>query len=162
MSKGAFNKLGALNTVLSRVSIIALLGMMFLTVVDVAMRYIFRAPLLGVHEISEFLMVIIVFLSLGYTQAQEGHVAVDIFVSRLSKRAQLIIEFFNHGVTLVLLLLMAWETTLTGVELMETMEVSGTLPIPVFPFGFIVSLGYLAMCAELVRDYSKILEYYKP
>ena len=162
MSNVLLKRLGAISTVFSRISTIALFGMMFLTVLDVAMRYIFRAPLLGVHEISEFLMVAIVFLSLGYTQAQEGHVAVDIFVSRLSKRAQLIIEFFNHGITLILLLLMAWETTLTGVELMETMEVSGTLPIPVFPFVFIVSLGCLAMGVELVRDYSKILEYYKP
>ena len=41
-----------------------LLGLMFLTVIAVVMRYVFNAPLLGAQDVSELSLVAVVFLAL--------------------------------------------------------------------------------------------------
>ena len=155
--KEIFGKTGVLSTVLSLVVCLVFFGMMMLTVLDVILRYLFNSPILGAFEITEFMMVFIVFLSLAYTQSQKGHVSVDIFVTILSERKQLFIELISHIIYFLLLLIITWKSVARAIELMESKEVSGTLSIPVFPFYFVVALGCAAMCMELLRDISKIM-----
>ena len=155
-------KIGPVTSILSWISCVCVLGMMLLTSVDVVLRYIFHSPLTGTFEVSEFLMVTIVFFSMAYTQHRKGHVAVDVLVSRLSQRKKAFVDLFNHGITIAILLLIAWKSSLTALELYDTMETAGTVPIPSFPFVFIVALGCLAMGMELVRDCIKIIGSFKP
>ena len=44
-----------------------LMVMMSLTVVDVFLRFVFNKPIVGAYEMSEFMMVILVFFALAYT-----------------------------------------------------------------------------------------------
>ncbi len=154
--KEIFGKTGVLSTVLSLVVCLVFFGMMILTVLDVILRYLFNSPILGTFEITEFMMVFIVFFSLAYTQSQKGHVSVDIFVTILSERKQRFIELISHVIYFLLLLVITWKSVARAMELMGTKEVSATLSIPVFPFYFVVALGCAAMCIELLRDISKI------
>ncbi|MFC1891854.1 TRAP transporter small permease subunit [Thermodesulfobacteriota bacterium] len=155
-------KMSILTSVLSWISCTCVFVMMLLTTVDVVLRYVFNNPLIGAFEVSEFLMVTIVFLSLAYSQHRNAHVAVDILVSRLSPRNQAFVDLFNHTATIVILLLITWRSSLTAMELYGTMETTGTVPIPVFPFVFIVAFGCLAMGIELLRDCIKIIGTFKP
>ena len=132
-------------------------GMMIMTVLDVILRYLFNSPLLGAFEITEFMMVVIVFFSLAYTQSQKGHVTVDFFVTRLSEQKRRVINLISHSIYFLLLLMITWKSVARAIEILETKEVSGTLSIPVFPFYLIVALGCAAMCIELLRDISKIM-----
>lgn len=156
MDRPQSENMGVVTATLSWISCASVFLMMLLTTVDVVLRYLFHSPLMGAFEVSEFLMVIIVFFSLAYTQARNGHVAVDIFVGRLSPGKQVLVDLFNHGVTIIILLLIAWRSSLTALELYDTMETTGTVPIPVYPFVFVVALGCLAMGIELLRDCIKI------
>ena len=61
---------------------IALFAMMILTTVDVAGRYLFNAPVLGAFEITEYLILILVFSFLADTQSQKIHVSVDLLFER--------------------------------------------------------------------------------
>ena len=67
--------------------LVALAFMMVLTVADVLMRYCFRSPLPGASELTELMLVIIVFFALADTHTVRGHVAVDLVVTRLAPRA---------------------------------------------------------------------------
>ena len=162
MGDSGLEKSGVITRVLGWISCICVFFMMLLTTVDVVLRYIFNSPLIGAYEVSEFMMVIIVFFSMAYTQFRKGHVAVDILVSRLSQRKQALVDLFNHVVTIVILLLITWRSSLTALELADTMETTGTVPIPVFPFQFVVAFGCLAMGIELIRDCIKIIGSFKP
>ena len=59
-------KISRLTLLLGYASGIILFFMMALTVLDVILRYFFNNPLLGLQEITEFMMVTFVFFSLPF------------------------------------------------------------------------------------------------
>jgi TRAP-type C4-dicarboxylate transport system permease small subunit len=126
--------------------------MMLLTTVDVASRYIFNSPILGALEITEFMVVTVVFGFLGLTQQEKGHVAVDLVLGNLPARPRRFVGFINRLAGLFILGLITWKTFDRALELMHMKEYSGTLHIPVAPFVFLVALGCGAMCLELARQ----------
>jgi TRAP-type C4-dicarboxylate transport system permease small subunit len=126
--------------------------MMLLTTIDVASRYLFNSPILGALEITEFMVVTVVFCFLGITQQEKGHVAVDLVIGNLPSRSRRVIGFINRAASLFILSLITWMTSQRGMELLHLKEYSGTLHIPVSPFVLLVALGCGAMCWELVRE----------
>lgn len=70
--------------------------MMFLTGTDVTLRYIFNRPIAGAYELTELMMVILVFWGLSYTQLEKGHVAIELVFSRLPKTAQAIVDIIVY------------------------------------------------------------------
>mgnify|MGYP004008536819 FL=1 len=56
-----------------------LLLLLALTVAAVVMRKVFGTPLLGVFDISQMTLIVIVFSGLAYCGITRGHVAVDLF-----------------------------------------------------------------------------------
>ena len=131
---------------------IVLFGMMMLTTIDVICRYFFNASILGVYEITEFMMLCVVFFSLSFAQKLKGHVAVNILVDRLSNKNRQIFDICNFFISIIFLLLIAWKSSSQGIELFHSNRVSGNLAIPVYPFFFVLSLGCVAMALELIRD----------
>ena len=131
---------------------IVLFGMMMLTTIDVICRYFFNASILGVYEITEFMMLCVVFFSLSFAQKLKGHVAVNILVDRLSNKNRQIFDVCNFLISIIFLLLVAWMSSSQGIELFHSNRVSGNLTIPVYPFFFVLSLGCVAMALELIRD----------
>lgn len=144
--------MGAASWLLARVGAVALFAMMLLTAVDVAGRYVFSSPIVGAFEITEFLVLILIFSFIGYTQREKGHIAVDLLFTRLPKRAQIILDILNHLIALILIGLMAWMGYKLGFELIEVGEKSSNLGIPRYPFAFFLALGCLVMCIEFIRD----------
>jgi TRAP-type C4-dicarboxylate transport system permease small subunit len=110
-----------------------------------------------VFEITEFMMVGIVFLSMAYTYSKKGHVAVDVVVMRFPKRVQNVINVVNYLISFFVLALMTWKGFMRGLEIMAFHEVSATLHIPSFPFVFLVALGCGAMAIEILVDTIKLV-----
>jgi len=131
---------------------IVLFSMMMLTTIDVICRYFFNASILGVYEITEFMMLCVVFFSLSFAQKLKGHVAVNILVDRLSNKNRQIFNVCNFLISIIFLLIIAWMSSSQGIELFHSNRVSGNLTIPVYPFFFVLSLGCVAMALELIRD----------
>ena len=131
---------------------VVLFGMMMLTTIDVVCRYFFNASILGVYEITEFMMVCLIFFSLSFAQKLKGHVAVNILVDHFSDRHRHVFESCNFLVSIIFLLLIAWMSLSQGIELFHSQRVSGNLNIPVYPFFFVLSFGCVAMALELSRD----------
>ena len=158
MSLKIFSKIvGALSSVLARLGALALFTIVILTSVDVACRYILKSSIVGALELTEFLVLIVIFSFLGYTQAQKGHISVDLVVSRLPSRAQTWIEIFNHTVCLLLMALIAWMGYQRALELMEIGDNSPNLAIPKYPFAIFLSIGCAVMCIEFAKDLWRLL-----
>ena len=138
-----------------------LLIMMLLTTVDVMGRYLFNHPILGVFELTKFMMVFIVFWSLAYTELKKGHVRVDIFTSRLSQKWQKYINIFNYLLSFIIWGLIAWKSAERGFELIANKECSGTLQIPIYPFLFVVLIGSVILCLEFLKDILNVFLLYK-
>lgn len=156
MINSILDKIGFLTTILKHAAALALFfGLMLLTTIDVIGRYLFDTPIMGVFEITEFMLVTFVFFSLAYTQSVKGHVAVDIVVNLFPKKLQTIIDVVNYLISFLVLTLIAWMSFIRGFEVLESKDYSGTLSIPVFPFVFLVAIGSTAMSIELLKDFIK-------
>ena len=153
-------KLGLLSRLLRFAAAAVLFAMMLLTTADVAGRYLFNAPIMGTFEITEFMMVCVVFFALAYTQSQKGHVAVDIVVNLFPEKIGRLIDLLNFLVSFLVFSLITWMSVERGFEVLANKDCSGTLSIPVYPFVFIVALGSAAMCIELAIDtFKKVKEF---
>lgn len=115
--------------------------MVFLTVSDVLLRYLLNSPILGSYELSEYMLVVLVFSSLPYTERMNKHVKVDAFLSHFSKRSQCIIEVVTDSLGIAVLYLCAWENLKLGYRKWSLGEITGALPIPTFPMHLIISAG---------------------
>jgi len=63
----------------------------------------------GVTEYAAMALVLITFLGLAYTQREDGHIRIDIVVSRLSPRAQRVLETITCVVSVpFLIVLVRW------------------------------------------------------
>lgn len=130
----------------------SLFVMMCLTAADVLGRYIFNSPITGAFELTEFLVLILIFSFLANAQARKAHVTVDLILSRFPGSFRFYVELFNHAISLVLMALITWIGIERAFELKEVAEASPNLGIPAYPFAFFLVLGCTVMCIEYIRD----------
>ena len=114
--------------------------MMLLTVADVVGRRFFNRPILGVYEISNFMLVIVVFFSLACCEFLKGHITIGLVVSKLGQRTQEVIDSIMYFFFLVTFCLLTWRLCLYALGEIDGF-LSRSLNIPVFPFVFIAALG---------------------
>ena len=142
--------IGVLTSIFSYIAMGMLLGLMFLGAVDVIGRYFFRSPIIGALEISEILLAGVAFFGWGYTQAIKGHVTVKIIVSRFSHKAQVILDFSNSLLMLLLLGLILWQGIETAISYWRSNRWIAVINVPMFPFQLFVPIGALVFCLVLM------------
>lgn len=152
MLKTVFKIIDGVNRLFVNAAAVVLFFLMLMTSLDVAGRYVFNAPITGVFELTEFMMVCVVFLAMVHAQAEKGHVAVDLVVNRFPGKVQAAIVVANYLISFLVMALISWKSVERGFEVMRAGECSGTLGIPVHPFVFIVALGAAGMCLELLKN----------
>lgn len=126
---------------------IALFLMGLLTTIDVIGRYVFMKPILGNSEIQELMMVVIVFLAMGYCTLQARHASADILVNRLSKHMQAILGSITWFLSAAIFGLIFWQATRWGWnEILSPTRVTMLLLIKEGPFILVSAFGCLAIC----------------
>lgn len=155
--KIASRKLRIFSSAMSYVGAASLFGMMCLTTADVLGRYIFSKPITGVYEITEYLVLILIFSFIGFTQSQGSHVSVDLLLPKLPAKAGFVIDLVNHVICLVLMAIIFWMGILKAIDLRSVGEASPNLGIPAYPFAFFLALGCLIMCIEYLRNIFELL-----
>lgn len=126
---------------MSRIGSLSLLLMMFLTVADVFLRKVFSQSILGTVEITEFLMVILVFFGLAHAEVVENHVRVDIVKKGLPVRFQNILEVITQLCCAILFMFITKYSFNYAAGKIGSGEVSQDLWIPIYPFAFLVAFG---------------------
>lgn len=147
-----------LSTYLAYIGAFSLFCMMCLTIADVAGRYIFNKPVLGAFELTEFMVLVLIFSFLAYTQAHKSHVSVDLFMMFFPRKLKAYIEIFNHLACLAIMILITWMGYAKALEMMETGESSPNLALPSYPFVFFLVIGCAVMCVEFIKDIIMILK----
>ena len=140
--------MGLMSTI-SRIPAIAagiILGaMMLLTVADVVLRWIFKAPIIGATEITESMMAGIAFFALAWCAAEKSHLKVDLVVDRFPARAQGVIDTVTTLAGLGMVVLFAWRSIIEGRAVQELNLISSLIKIPAYPFYYVIAAG----CAML-------------
>ncbi len=143
-----------LSRVINMIGVAFLMPMMFLTTVDVILRYFFNRPIKGGMEYSEVMMVIIIWLGFSYTLQVEGHVKIELFVSRLSKNTQIYFDIFACLIGLTLTGLLNWfgyMLTLNSYLNGEEMDVTS---LPLYPFKGLIWAASILFTLEILAELS--------
>lgn len=135
-----------LSRVVNYVAVIVL-GLLILFIAgDVVGRYIFNRPIKGDFELVVLATGIIASLGLGDALIYDRHIRIDILTSHFPRFARLVLDVFAYIFGLILWAFIAWRVTIYGITLKESHSISGMLPIPIFPFVFIVASGCVVLC----------------
>lgn len=138
------------HTVGDGVAASAIFLVMLLVVADVVGRNVLGAPVPGSFEISESLMVFIVFLAVGYVEATGGNIRVELLGSRVSERKRHLLHALTCLLGILFFGLIAWDTWRYALESWAVREfMTGTLPLPLYPAKLAVPVG----CAMLVVQF---------
>ncbi len=132
------------------VGMVFVVAMMTLTVVHATGRYVFNSPVLGVVEMSCFMLILVIFFTGAYTQVLKGHIRVGVVVDRLPQRTQAIIDSFTYILSLGFVGIALWQSVVQGFNRMETGYVSIILGIPPFPFLFVMAFGWGMLALALL------------
>jgi len=134
-----------------------LASMMFLTFTDVLLRYIFNSPVPGAAELIEFMMGIVVTFCVAYTAHKRAHIGVDLVIERFPKTARRLIGCVTSFLTLILFVLICWQTFLLIFEEYQSDIISAVLYIPVYPFIAMVTIGFAILCLVLLAEFLSLL-----
>ena len=136
--------------VASGLSLAALAAMTLTTVVDVAGRYLLNRPLPGALELSELLMVFLVFGAFAVTELRRGHVEVDVVAARFPPRGQALCEGLAALLSLGFWGVITWRTALHAQNVGAAGETTPNLGLPIAPFVWIAAAGTALFAAALL------------
>lgn len=132
----------------------SLIGVLcLLTIVDVIRRAVFGKSLVGVVEITEFLMVGIVFLSLAYTEVRKEHVKVEILTIHFTPATQVLLKIILLALGSIFVALVLWQGILDTVLFWQIGEYKfgpGNLRLFKWPAMLMVPFGCFWFLLQLV------------
>ena len=137
--------------ILGMVSGRALLLVVGLICSEVLLRYAFNRPILGSVEITEYMLVFIVFFGMAYTQSVAGHIKIEVIPDHLSPKLQHILRIVSLIVALGIFAIITWKTAQGFWESWQVKEVRwGAVPLPIWPVKFVVPAGTLMLCVQFI------------
>ncbi len=128
-------------------------AIMWLVDADVFMRKFFNAPVQGSFELTEGGLVLVVFLSLAFTQYRRGHIRVTLLSRHLPMSVQ-------HGLYIAVLfigaLFFAWCTYATVGNAIRSYNIGerewGVIQVAIWPEKSAIGLGTLLICLQFLLD----------
>ena len=137
---------------LAGLSCLFLFGMMILTFVDVAGRYVFNSPIYGAYEIIYLMMPALIFLAMPVLCYQEGHVTIDlldVFVPKGLRRGQAVVVSLISAVAVAFI---GWRLFALSGEQKIDLAVTDTLYLSKWPFSlFMGIMSWVAAATLLVN-----------
>jgi TRAP-type transport system small permease protein len=128
-----------------------LAGLMLMTVADVILRYFFDAPILGSFEITEYLLVVVVFFAIPWAAMQRMNVRVDLIVGNFTPRLRATFDAVTCTLSLIVTGILAWYTIPQVMYVFRLYTVSDMLEIPAWPFYFMVAFGFFLLFIVLIE-----------
>ncbi len=125
-------------------SVIVLL-IMFLTVADVAGRFLLNMPVKGSMEILEILMILAMFPAFVWIEHQDSHLRVDLFTSYMTPGWRAVMDVFGKMTSVVFLAVLSWELWEQALTKYHHTENTLIWHLPIFPFFMVAALCLLLL-----------------
>ena len=132
---------------------ISIVLMMLLTTFDLLSRKFLDYSIPSLYEFTEdYLMVSLVFLSIGYVYTQGGYVRVTLIEQHLPHLVRLVWEKLHQSMTLVLFFFIAVKGWDAAVRAYEFNEMSNSvLAYPLAPALLLVPIGSAMLCLRIIQ-----------
>ena len=145
-------RIGKFIDVLSSIGMAVTFILMFITAIDTILRKTSSMAIIGSLEITEVGMVILIFFGIASNQISKGHVSVDMFVERFSRKMRLISDTVVLTIEAVVMGIMAYCGYLLTVSYIEKGLETSVLGIPMWPFSVLMTIGLFLFTIVLLID----------
>lgn len=121
--------------------VVIMTSMMSLITLDVLLRYVFNRPLAWGQEVTGYMLMVIIFMSIGYCWIEKGHIRMELLYSRVKGRMRASLDVLSPLVGLFFwgaLAYQGWLDVQSAITLNETGSETG---LPVWPFRLVMAMG---------------------
>lgn len=149
----------ALNEFFGRYNSYLILPLIGVVSYEVLMRYGFNAPTVWAFEMTVFLYGVHFMLALGHAHQHDGHVAIDVFESRLSKKPRTILRIIVNLVVFMptVGLLAIWSIIYARTSWGMLEKASSSWGPAIYPYKALMALGFVLFflqgVAKLINDF---------
>ena len=137
---------GNADALLGVVASAILLAMMLLTVVDVVARYIFSRPLRGAFEITELMLLVLIFAGLPLVSFADEHAVMDFIDRLLGPRGQGWLERAVQVVNAAFMFLLTWLVWRKADRIWAYRDATDVLRIVYGPFVYFMAVTLALAC----------------
>ena len=116
-----------------------LLGLMLVTFVDVVARYLFNFPLRGAFEVTELLLLVLIFAGLPLVSHADEHVTMDFIDRVLAPRATLVLVRAVHALSAAIMAFLTWQMWIKAGRISGYGDTTDVIKIPVGPFVYFMA-----------------------
>lgn len=141
-----------ISRVLNYIGISTLAVIALVTTADVLMRAFFRESILGIVEVTEYVMIVLVYFGLGWCALQGAHAKVDLMVGKLSARGQAVFDTITILLGLAIAVLISWQGYGEFLDDLKTKVASSIIGIPRYPFYLCLAIGCSAFSLVLLKN----------
>ncbi|HYL91353.1 MAG TPA: TRAP transporter small permease [Burkholderiales bacterium] len=129
-----------------------LFGMMCLTFVDVVARYLFNSPIRGGFEITELVLLVLIFAGLPLVSHGDEHVTMDFIDRMLPARAVSALIRVVHALVAALFFFLTWQMLIKAGRIASYGDTTDVLRIAVAPFVyFMVAMIFLTALVHVFK-----------
>ena len=129
----------ALSRLLGIMAAAVLFAMMALTFFDVVLRYVFNAPMQGSFELTELMMVVLIFAGLPLVSRCEEHVLMDFLDHLMPPLILSAVRRLVHVVCGAVFAGIGWLVLRKASQVMEYGDTTAALHIELAPFVYIMA-----------------------
>jgi TRAP-type C4-dicarboxylate transport system permease small subunit len=153
-----------MNTIMVILSAVFLLGLTFIVGADITLRYLFLRPLGWVKEVSEYILVALGFLVAAWILKDDGHVKMDLVVSKVSPKTQTLMNIITSAISTLVVLVIALFSARVTLQFYQTRLVAATvlepqkwiLLTPVFLGALLLAIQFLRRTFNLVNRWKTL------
>ena len=118
-----------------------LLAMMLLTVVDVVARYLFNRPIAGAFEVTELLLLVLIFAGLPLVTYADEHALMDFIDRLLGPRGTAALERGVQALCAAVMFLLAWLVWLKADRIWAYRDATDVLRVVYGPFVYFMAIA---------------------
>jgi len=121
-----------LNTFIGKLSSLLPILLVFFTVYEVIMRYVFNKPTIWAWDLNAQIYAALVLLTGGYTMLERGHISVDFLVQNLSKKKRVLLDIITAVIVLfalIIIIIYGWEVAWDSFKKKEPMSTLWAPPL---------------------------------
>lgn len=134
---------------MTAVSCLGLAAMMAVICGDVVLR-IFGCPVKGAYDIVRVAGAVTIACSLPITTAMKGHVAIEYFFQKLSRRWRIVVDSVMRVLAIGAFVSAAYECAGYGVRFLKAGQVTDTIEIPIFWVPWLMAVSFAVTALVVV------------
>lgn len=146
---GFFHKV---STVCVWISGVMLVLIAVLTFIEVVARYAFNNSIVGVQEISELSIVVVLYFGLAYSTYSRSHVKVDVVINALRPDVKMITQGIMSLLCIAFSAPAAWQVFRQGNTFLLSGRTTSLMHIRYWPFYYAAAFGLALTSFEFLFD----------